>query len=63
MLECLEFIRELDFLAMHGVNSPLILAGVDGVLYKVLMEFRFKKETALEFIAGAGYFINISPGT
>ncbi len=48
--------KELDFLAMHGVNAPLILAGVDGVLYKMLMEFRFKKETALEFIAGSCYF-------
>lgn len=48
--------KELDFLAMHGVNAPLILTGSDGVLYKTLMEFRFKKEVALEFIAGSGYF-------
>lgn len=48
--------KELDFLAMHGVNAPVILTGTDGVLYKMLMDFRFKKETALEFIAGSGYF-------
>lgn len=48
--------KELDFLAMHGVNTPLILTGSDGVLYKTLMEFRFKKETALEFIAGSHYY-------
>ena len=36
--------KELDFLAMHGVNAPIILTGTDGVLYKTLMEFRFKKE-------------------
>ena len=48
--------KELDFLAMHGVNTPLILTGADGVLYKMLMDFRFKKETALEFIAGSHYF-------
>ncbi len=48
--------KELDFLAMHGVNTPLILAGCDGVLYKTLMDFRFKKEVALEFIAGSNYF-------
>ncbi len=49
--------KELDFMAMCGVNTPLILNGTDGVLYKTLMEdFRFKKETALDFISGSGYF-------
>lgn len=48
--------KELDFMAMCGVNAPLILIGSDGVLYKTLMEFRFKKENALEFIAGSSYF-------
>lgn len=49
--------KELDFLAMHGVNTPMILAGSDGVLYKTLVEdFRTKKETALEFIAGSQFY-------
>ncbi len=48
--------KELDFMAMCGVNAPLILSGSDGVLYKTLMEFRFKKETALDFIAGSSFF-------
>ncbi len=51
--------KELDFLAMHGVNCPLILAGSDGVLFKALTEeFRIKKEAALEFIAGSQFYYN-----
>ncbi len=49
--------KELDFLAMNGINAPLILTGTDGVLYKMLMEdFRFKQATALDFIAGSSFF-------
>ena len=48
--------KELDFMAMTGVNAPIILTGSDGVLYKALMEFRFKKENALEFIAGSSFY-------
>ncbi len=49
--------KELDFMAMCGVNSPLILSGTDGVLYKTLVEdFHFKKEVAFDFVSGSGFF-------
>lgn len=48
--------KELDFMAMNGVNTPVIIAGCDGVLFKALLELRIKEENALEFISGSSFF-------
>lgn len=48
--------KEIDFMAMIGVNTPLALTGSDGVLYKTLMELRIKEENALSFISGSSFW-------
>lgn len=48
--------KEIDFMAMIGVNTPLAITGSDGVLYKMLIEFRIKQEDALAFISGSSFW-------
>ncbi len=48
--------KEIDFMAMNGVNTPLALTGSDGVLFKMLTEMRIKPETVSSFISGSSYW-------
>ncbi len=48
--------KEIDFMAMQGVNTPLALVGSDGVLFKMLTDMRIKAETVSAFISGSSYW-------
>ena len=48
--------KEIDFMAMHGVNTPLALVGSDAVLYKMLEEMLIKKEANVSYISGGVFW-------
>ncbi len=48
--------REIDFLAMNGVNTPLSVVGLEGVWYHALLKTGFTDEEAREFLVGPAYF-------
>jgi alpha-N-acetylglucosaminidase len=47
--------RMIDLLAMHGVNMPLSIVGVEGVWYHSLLEIGFTDQEARQFIAAPIY--------
>ncbi len=48
--------REIDFLAMNGVNTPLSVVGLEGVWYHTLLKSGFTDEEVREFLVGPAYF-------
>ncbi len=48
--------KEIDFMAMNGINTPVLLIGSDGVLFKMLTDMRVKEDTASAFISGSSYW-------
>lgn len=48
--------KEIDFMAMNGVNTPLALTGSDGVLYKMLTDMRIKSDAVMSFISGSSFW-------
>lgn len=44
--------REIDFMAMNGINMPLGVIGSEAVLYETLLQYDFTKEEALNAISG-----------
>ena len=48
--------RELDFLAMNGINAPLGVIGIEGVWYNTLTKLGFTDLEAREFLVGPTYF-------
>jgi alpha-N-acetylglucosaminidase len=48
--------RELDFLAMNGINAPLGMIGLEGVWYNTLLKHGFTDEEARSFLVGPGFF-------
>lgn len=48
--------KEIDFMAMNGINTPLALTGSDSVLFKMLTGMRIKPETVASFISGSCYW-------
>ncbi|MEG1738790.1 MAG: alpha-N-acetylglucosaminidase [Odoribacter sp.] len=47
--------QELDWMALHGVNMPLALTGMEAVWYNVLDQLGYSKKEINEFIAGPGF--------
>lgn len=47
--------RELDFLAMNGINTPLGVIGLEGVWYNTLTKSGFSDEEARAFLVGPAY--------
>ena len=47
--------RELDFLAMNGVNTPLGVLGLEGVWYNTLVREGFSDTEARAFFVGPAY--------
>lgn len=47
--------KELDWMALHGVNLPLALTGTETVWYNVLHKLGYSKTEINEFIAGSGF--------
>lgn len=48
--------KELDFIALNGMNMPLALIGTDAVWYYALIEFGLSKQDALDFLCSPAYF-------
>lgn len=47
--------REIDWMALHGVNLPLAIVGTEAVWYNVLTHLGYGKKEIGEFIAGPGF--------
>lgn len=47
--------RELDFLAMNGINMPLGVVGLEGVWYNTLLKHGFTDAEARGFLVGPAY--------
>lgn len=47
--------KEIDWMALHGINLPLAMTGVEGVWYNVLKKLGYQKEEINEFVAGPGF--------
>lgn len=47
--------RELDFLAMNGINTPLGMIGLEGVWYNTLIKNGFSDLEAREFLVGPAF--------
>lgn len=48
--------KEIDFMAMNGINMPLAVVGTEAVLYETLQEFGFTKEEAMAEISGPAFY-------
>lgn len=48
--------REIDFMAMNGINMPLSVIGLEGVWYNTLLKFDFTDEEARRYLVGPSYF-------
>ncbi len=51
-----EWEKEIDFMAMNGINLPLTVVGYEAVVFYTLCDFGFSEEKALNFIAGPSYY-------
>jgi len=47
--------REIDFMAMNGINMPLGVTGIEGVWYHTLLRMGFTDAEAREFLVGPAY--------
>lgn len=47
--------QEIDWMALHGVNMPLSLVGMENVWYNVLKQLGYSKDEINQFIAGSGF--------
>ena len=47
--------REIDFMAMNGINMPLMPIGLDAVWYNTLLKHGFSDEEARGFLAAPGH--------
>lgn len=48
--------RELDFMAMNGVNMPLTIVGLEGVWYNALRRVGYSDLEARQYLNGPSYF-------
>ncbi len=47
--------KEIDWMALHGINLPLAITGTDVVWFNVLKRLGYTKEEINEYIAGPGF--------
>lgn len=47
--------REIDMMAMHGINMPLAITGTEAVWYKTLLDIGFTDGEARDFLCGPGF--------
>ena len=47
--------KEIDWMALHGINLPLAIVGTEGVWYNVLSKLGYTKEEIGQFIAGPAF--------
>lgn len=48
--------KEIDFMAMNGINMPLSIIGTQGVWFDTLMEYGFTEEEALAYLSGPAHW-------
>lgn len=48
--------KELDFMAMNGVNMPLTIVGLEGVWYNALRKIGYTDQEARDYLVGPAYF-------
>lgn len=48
--------KEIDFMAMNGINMPLSVVGSEAVWYYTLRDFTYSETGALSFISGPGFW-------
>ena len=48
--------KEIDFMAMNGINMPLAVLGSEAVLYETLRAFDFSESEALAAISGPAFW-------
>lgn len=48
--------KEIDFMAMNGVNMPLSIIGTQGVWFETLLEYGFTEREALAYLSGPAYW-------
>ena len=51
-----EWEKEIDFMAMNGINMPLCTVGTEAVWFYTLREFKYSENGALRYISGPGFF-------
>jgi len=49
------WMQEIDWMALHGINTPLAIVGTEAVWRNVLLRLGFSTEDARTFIAGPPY--------
>ncbi len=49
--------KEIDFMAMHGINTALQPVGFDGVLYRTLCDIGVKEDLSVEFSSGPAFLM------
>ncbi len=49
--------KEIDFMAMHGINTALQPIGFDGVLYRTLREMGMPEDAASDFLSGPSFLM------
>lgn len=47
--------KEIDWMALHGINIPLAVTGAEAVWYNVLDKLGYTKTEINEFISGPGF--------
>lgn len=47
--------KEIDWMALHGINLPLMTVGTDAVWYAVLKKLGYNKSEINDYIAGPGF--------
>lgn len=48
--------KEIDFMAMNGINMPLAVVGTEAVWFETLLEFGFSEKEALSTISGPAFW-------
>lgn len=48
--------KEIDFMAMNGINMPLAVVGTEAVWYETLLQFGFTKAEALQSVSGPAFW-------
>lgn len=48
--------REIDYMAMNGINMPLSVVGTEAVWYYTLRDFKYSDTGALEFLSGPAFW-------
>lgn len=48
--------KEIDFMAMNGINMPLAVVGTEAVWYETLLQLGFTKAEALQSVSGPAFW-------